>query len=563
MGRLRRAAAAAAVLITATTSSGVEAQPDSPPDTGYLGARTPLEIDDCPPPPDVSKERLERLPSELFERGTTLYQNGDFEGAIEDLVNAYCLSPYFRVLKSIGLAYYQDNNHEKAIAYYRRYLLTIPADVEVIDGIGVADEKLTMGARIKVIEANPAQIQVTTEPPGALITMVGDNGLTAKGPANAELIRVPAGTYTMSAELDGYEVGTKTVTVRIGKPYSYFFLLERLKSRLRIRTTPPDARILVNGRMVGQGLYDERLSRDSYEIQVEAPGRAPVIRKVELADTDLELPIDLPPPKDSGRWQLVVASGVAGASLGGVGLSAGSDNPLILGVGSFGAAAAAAAGSYFGIPEDIPAGQSSFIITTGLIGGGEALLITRLFTDDEELTSQITGLGVIAGATAAALTADRFDLSPGDAALMNTGALWGTVMGALFAASYDDSTTRGRRIGAALILTGLNVGTLGGILLGRNYEISRRHAALIDLAGIAGAASAAAIQGIIDSGEPGVPRERQANFAIAGVTAGLLIGAYLTRNMDAPKVPRLSPTIVPIQGQGGKSAVGFGIEGQF
>jgi hypothetical protein len=511
----------------------------------------------------VSKERLARLPGEWFERGTTLYQNGDYEGATRALIGAYCLSPYFRVLKSIGLAFYQDQNYEKAIAYYRRYVLAIPPDVDVIDGIGVADEKLTMGARIKVMEDNPAQLQVTTEPPGALVTLVGDNGLTAKGEANAELIRVPAGTYQVSAELDGYEVATKTVTVRIGKPYSYFFLLTRLKSRLRIRTTPPDARILVNGRMVGQGLYDERLSRDAYEIQVEAPGRAPVIRKVELADTDLELPIDLPPPKENGRWQLVIASGVAGASLGGVGLSAGSDNPLILGVGSFGAAAAAAAGSYFGIPDDIPLGDSSFIITSGLIGGGEALLVTRLFSGDPELTSQITGLGVIAGATGAALTADRFDLSPGDAALMNTGALWGTVMGALFAASYDDSTTRGRRIGAALILTGLNVGMLGGVLLGRNYEISRRHAALIDLAGVAGAASAAAIQGVIDSGEPDVPRERQANFAIAGVTVGLLVGAYLTRNMDAPKIPRLSPTIVPIQGKGGQTSLGLGLEGSF
>lgn len=538
---------------------GVIAQPD----TGYLGASPKLEIDDCPPPPDVSPERLVKLPGEWFERGTTLYNNGDYDGATRELIGAYCLSPYFRVLKSIGLAFFQDGNYEKAIAYYRRYVTTIPADVKEVDGVEILIEKQAMGSRIKQLEAVPAQIQVSTDPEGAQVTLAGESGTTASGAADADPIKVPGGTYTMSVETAGYEVDTKTITVRIGKPYSYFFQLRRLKSRLRIRTTPPDARILVNGRMVAQGLYDERLSRDTYDIQVEASGRTPVIKKVELGDVDLELPIDLPPPKENGRWQLVIASGVAGASLGGVGLSAGSKNPLILGAGSFGAAAAAVAGSYFGIPDDYPLGSSSFIITSGLIGGGEALLITQLFSGDDQLTSQLTGLGGIAGAGAAALTADRFDFSPGDAALINTGALWGTVMGALFAASYDDGTSEGRRIGAGLMLTGLNVGVAGGVLLGRNYEISRRHAALIDLAGVAGAASAAAIQGVIDSGKTDVPRERQANFAVVGVVIGLGLGTYLTRNMDAPKIPRLKPSVMPIKGSTGKTTLGFGFEGTF
>jgi len=198
-----------------------------------------------------------------------------------------------------------------------------------------------------------------------------------------------------------------------------------------------------------------------------------------------------------------------------------------------------------------------------LIGGGEALLITQLFSGDDQLTSQITGLGAIAGAGGAAVFADRFDFSPGDAALLNTGALWGTVVGALFAASYDDGMSRGRRIGAGLMLTGLNVGLAGGILLGRNYEISRRHAALIDLAGVAGAASAAAIQGIIDSGKTDVPRERPANFAVVGVVFGLGLGVYLTRDLDAPKIPRIKPTIMPIKSSTGQTTLGFGFDGTF
>jgi hypothetical protein len=113
-----------------------------------------------------------------------------------------------------------------------------------------------------------------------------------------------------------------------------------------------------------------------------------------------------------------------------------------------------------------------------------------------------------------------------------------------------------------MTLTGLNIGVLGGILLGRNYEISRRHAALIDLAGVAGAAGAAALQSVVDSNEVEVPAERRANFAIAGVTGGLLLGVYLTRNMDVAKVPRFKPTVIPIKAKDGKVQMGFGIEGE-
>jgi tetratricopeptide (TPR) repeat protein len=552
-----------AVAFIVADASVARAQPrPAGPDTGYIGGRLQLEIDDCPLPPDKPPERLKKLPGEYFDRGTTLYNNGDYRGAIGQLVLAYCLSPYFRVLKSIGLAYDKELDFERAIGYYERYVITIPADVSSVDGVTVADEKRAMAGRIKALRKTPAQIVVTTTPPKARVTLFGDTGKTADGTSNDELILAEAGVYTMKVELDGYKTEESEITVRIGKPYAFYFPLERLKSRLRIRTSPTDARILVNGKFVGQGLYDEVLSRDAYEIIVEAPGRTSVQRTIELSDNDLEVPIELAPPKDSGRWQLVIASGLAGASLGGVGLSAGSDNELILSVGSFGAATAAVAGAYFGIPDDYELGSSSYIITSGLAGAGNGYLVAQLFTGDDELGGQMAGLGAIAGGTFAALTAERFDFSPGDAALINTGGLWGTVMGALFAASYDDGTSRGRKIGAGLMLSGLNIGVVGGVLLGRNYEISRRHAALIDLAGVAGAATAAAIQGVIDSGESDVPRERQANFAIGGVALGLAAGAYFTRNMDAKKIPKFKPTIVPLKGGDGKTTLGFGIEGE-
>jgi tetratricopeptide (TPR) repeat protein len=531
------------------------------PDTEIVGTRG---IDSCPPRPDVPEARLRRLPGEHYGRGVVLYEQGDYRGAADEFVHAYCLAPCFGVLKDIGQAFERLLDYETAIAYYERFVRTMPEPGEPgACRAVVVGEKATISTRISTLRNTPAQIQVATTPTGATVTLFDENtGVRSVGTAGGKIIEATAGTYTMTVELEGYQPQTQQITVRIGKPYSFFFPLELLRGRLKIRTTPPDARILLDGKLVGQGIYDEDLPRGAYEVVVEARGRISDRRRVEVAaGITTEQPIELPPPRENGRLQLVVASGVAGATLGGVGLSAGSTNPLVLGVGSLGAAIAAVAGGYFGIPDDYPLGSSSFIITSSLAGMGEAYLITRLFSDDAELSAATASIGVIAGGTAAALTADWFDLSPGDAALLNTGALWGTVVGALFAASYDDGTGYGSRVGVGMTLTGLNVGILGGVLLGRSYEISRRHAALIDLAGVAGAASAAALQSVIDTNEVDIPAERRANFAIGGVTLGLLAGAFLTRNMDAPKIPRFKPTVMPIKDAAGTTQMGIGIVG--
>ena len=523
-------------------------------------------IDDCGPKPDLPDARLRRLPGEHYSRGVVLYEQGDYAGGADEFIQAYCLAPCFGVLKDIGQAFERQLDYETAIAYYERFVRTMPepgtpgACRPVVVG-----EKGTISQRINSLRNTRAKIRVATNPKEAKITLFDENtGVRSVGTADApDPIEVLAGTYTMVVEKEGHQPVSQQITVRIGQPYSFYYALELLKGRLKVRTKPPDARILLEGKLVGQGIYDDELPRGQYNIVVEAPGRIAENRVVEVqASATAEHTIELPPPRANGRLQLVVASGIVGASLGGIGLSAGSTNPLVVGVGSFGAAAAAVAGGYFGIPDDYPLGSSSFIITSSLIGFGEGFLITRLFSDDADVGVAMASLGVVAAGTGAALTADYFEFSPGDAALLNSGALWGTVVGALFAASYDDGSDYGSRVGVGMTLTGLNIGVLGGVLLGRNYEISRRHAALIDLAGVAGAAGAAALQSVIDSNELEVPAERRANFAIAGVTGGLLIGVYLTRNMDVPKIPRFKPTVIPIKAKDGKVQIGFGIEGE-
>ena len=62
--------------------------------TGYVGRTKPrLEIDDCRPnDPTLSQDALRQRASEHFQRGETLYVQGDYEGAVTELV-AYGASP--------------------------------------------------------------------------------------------------------------------------------------------------------------------------------------------------------------------------------------------------------------------------------------------------------------------------------------------------------------------------------------------------------------------------------------------------------------------------------------
>src|SRR5689334_13362718 len=61
-------------------------QPAEQPDAGYIGREiTPLEIDDCKPT-DLAKDEVFKQGAEHFDRGEILYSQGDYEGAVRELV---------------------------------------------------------------------------------------------------------------------------------------------------------------------------------------------------------------------------------------------------------------------------------------------------------------------------------------------------------------------------------------------------------------------------------------------------------------------------------------------
>lgn len=537
-------------------------------ESGYIGKDIPvLEIDDCPAvDPQIKQEELRRRGSEHYERGETLYLQGDYEGAVQELVASYCLIPFYSILKDIGQAYERSNEYEKAIGYLDRYVLAIPPDAKPTEACAVdpKDDKANVIRRISVLQKLQARVFVETTPGGAQITIgneMGRAGATTSGkPAD-----VPGGRYEMTIERDGYEPITTQIDVRIGKPYTFFFELTPLRGQLSVLVTPSDARVFVDDRQVGFGHYDESLPARQYKISAEAPGRKTVTRTVEVLPNRLRRELlELPLTPQTGRRQLIGYAAAAGGVATG-GLLYTFSNTGLTGIGSVIGGAAGFAGAYFGLDEHLPLATSNLTITTSLAAGVAGYAGAALFTGEDDTIQPVFGASLLAGAALGYYAAERTHVTPGDAALINSATLWGTATGGLFAASFDPP----RKVAAGLVLSGLGMGGIGGVLMTRYFSISRTHAVLIDIGGLAGLVGGLAVESLAypttssqGSQADQTSREHLANFALGGMAIGLMTAGILTKNLDDPKLP-VRPALGTATGTDGRSTTTYGFQGTF
>lgn len=503
------------------------------------------EIEACRRPAGLDDREAENRAADYYDRGLRLYEQGDYEAAIEEFVSAYCHTPYHRVLKDIAQSFERMVNYEKAVAYLERYLQETPA-AEV-------EERRVQAARMEVLRGLPARLRVATVPPGAKITLRNEHGLQALDRADGDKpIAIPKGSYVMTVEQPGYKTITQPVEVEIGQPYSYYFQLEPQRGTLRVIAAPASARIFVDKRWVAVGTYVDELPLGRYEIEVEAEGYRRLSRAVDLDEVGTRnVTVELQPMPRSGRLELIAASTLGGASWGSVGSTAIFGQRSLL--GSAGAALGLGlgfGGAWLAVPRDIEVGDSSYIIGSTLVGTLEGALIASLVV---EFASPCTGpgrggegafdlrdcasrivvgagaIGSIGGALFATLTANDVDFDANDMAMINSGALWGAVTGGLLWAVYGQE----QRMGNVLGLTSLNLGLLAGITLAQRTDYSRGHMGLIDLGGLGGMLLGGLLGSVVSADEA-APSDRLPHYALIGMASGLVISSYLTRDLDEP-----------------------------
>ena len=523
------------------------------------------EVDRCRPRQSASEQQHIEHAADHYDRGLVLYEQGDYQAAVREFVVAYCDKPHPKMFLNIGQAYERMLDFEKAVAYFERFILETD-DRE--------PNRKRAAIRVEVLRGLPARILVATVPPGGEVTLSGETGITARARANGtDPIEVRKGTYTMRVELAGHEPVVQRVVAEIGRPYSYYFRLEPKKGVVRVAATPSDARIFLNDRLAGIGSYVETVPIGRYRLLVEAEGRPQREQQVEVtAGRTTDVTVRLPDRPRSGRWELIIASGlVLGSAAGGMADTLFDQESAVTSLISVGGLGVGFGAAFLGVPRDISVGTSSYLIGSTIIGAIEGAMITSMLAGDgcfsETATLDTDGdgepdtidcdddaVGGVALATGAAgllfasLTAPRFNLDAGDAALINSGAMWGTASGALFWASFDTD----EEVLEPMLLAGLNLGVVAGAVLARGAEMSRGRVALIDLSGLGGTVAGFALGQAFDTNN-----ERLSHFALVGMATGLIAGTWITRLLDEPKViiqPGVAPTA---SGDGATASLGF------
>ena len=245
----------------------------------------------------------------------------------------------------------------------------------------------------------------------------------------------------MTIDREGYHTVTREIVAEVGKPYTFFEKLEPRRGRLRVHVDPrggaavrrqaPGRHGRVRGGSAGRALHavgGVAGLRDRH-----ARGRV-------LADRDTTINVELdadaaarraPAARSTAR----VAGGVAGGTLTGA-----QGNGAVrldrrrrrLGGGC--------ARRRTSAPGMFRSARSSLTITSSLARWcGAAMRPRAIFTDDGNVIAPALGGGLVLGAFAGYYAGQHLHVRPGDAALVNSGALWGSVAGGLFAISFDTS----------------------------------------------------------------------------------------------------------------------------
>jgi hypothetical protein len=546
-------------------------------DAGFIGKSIPkLEVDDCPViDPAMTPEQIQARGRERYARGETLYIQGDYEGAVRELVGSYCLIRYYSILKDIGQAYERKLDYERAIGYLSKYIAEIPQGAQRVSACAPdpQEDRENVSRRIKVLSELKAQVFVQIDVPAtelggqkARLTIQNDAGVAARG-YSGDTLEVPAGIYFITVELDGYQTLNERETIQIGKPYTFFYHMPARTGTLSIQASPEDARIFVEDQFAGVGRAEKILKGGRYHVMTEAQGRLTDRREIEVVpDSVNRVQVALPPLPQFGRRQLIAyATVAAGAATSGLlyafqntGIAGGG---LVLGLG------AGFFGSTFYVPEGLTLGTSNLTVTTSLAGAVAGAWTTLVFTEDQAKVAPITGASLLAGAGLGYYLGSRTNVRPGDAALINSSLLWGTSAGVLFAVSFDPS----RPVAAGLVLSGLGMGAISGVLLTRYFDISRTHAVLIDIGGVAGVIGGLAIESLLHPNSDATTvggtatfsdakREHIANYTLAGMAVGLVTAGVLSRNIDAPAVG-VQLQVGKVSDAGGKSTTTLGISG--
>ncbi len=148
-----------------------------------------------------------------------------------------------------------------------------------------------------------------------------------------------------------------------------------------------------------------------------------------------------------------------------------------------------------------------------------------------------TLIGSAAGIATGYLVARYTDSSPGDAAVFNSGGIWGTATGLLLAQSIWSAPSR-TQLGWLSAPAGTALGIAAGTIAAWRVEVSRAHVALVDLGRLGGGGLGLLLGYVVGANEKGANGiQVGARFGLGGLALGLVTAAVLARNYKDDLLP--------------------------
>ena len=475
-----------------------------------------------------------------YEKAQGLYDQGAYDEAIVEYREAYRLKPHPNTLYNIAQAYERLLDYAQSVIWFERYLAEAPED---------ASERVIVENRLRILRNLPARISVTAIPEH-VHAIVRDGGGQSQEADTPALFKVPAGRYTVELTQPGWEGESHQVDVEIGQPYFYQYRLKRPMAQLSIFTRPRGARVFIDNRLVGETPFAGSVEFGKHKLLLEHRDYPWHREELDVSSAEpVKREVTLTRPNRSGRTELVIAAMVFGGAAGPTLMSSVLGNSqfgnsglglLVYMLSSGAGIGAGFLGSFLATRDGIKVGYSSLMIGGAAWGTS---LATSLSLGLQVPTQYVYALAIAGsgiGMSAGYLVARKLEISAGDAALVNSGGLWGTATGALLAQAIFRNPSSSQL--GWFILGGTTLGVVTGSLLGTRLELARGHVALIDVGGLAGTGLGFALGyviGVNSGGEDNI--QVGARYAIGGMALGLLAGAVLTRKYrgDVPPVEAL------------------------
>ena len=209
-----------------------------------------------------------------FQRGVELLDDSQFAGAVAQLERSLALRETPAVLYNLGLAYRGVGKNKDAIRSFKRFL-------EIRDE--KKHEKMAKLVETLLTELEATLVHLELRVTGGASVVRVDGKQTARADGAHDVVLDP-GTHTVEVERTGHFAVRKTLVLRAGErqQVSIDARSKPKPSKISIETTPIDAEIWLDGKLVGRGRFRGTVGLGARRLRVLAPGYDATERSIRV-----------------------------------------------------------------------------------------------------------------------------------------------------------------------------------------------------------------------------------------------------------------------------------------